>query len=156
MFITRKHLSRRTVLRGMGATIALPFLESMLPAMTAAPPKTKTRLVCIENVHGAAGSTKAGIEKNLWAPASEGREFDLSKGNLAPLEPFKDHVTIVSNMDMHGAEAWDAPLPSAQSGTSARGVCRWRVLHLRRSVRHPGRCRICRPFPALEYLHFGC
>src|SRR5438067_4935974 len=100
MFITRKHLSRRTMLRGMGSTIALPFLESMLPAMTPAAEKPKTRLVCIENVHGAAGSTKFGIEKNLWAPAAAGREFDLSKGNLLPLEPLKDHVTIVSNIDM--------------------------------------------------------
>jgi Protein of unknown function (DUF1552) len=109
MFITKKHLSRRTMLRGMGATIALPFLESMLPAMTPAPAKANTRLICIENVHGAAGSTKIGIEKNLWAPAAEGREIDLSKGNLLPLEPHKDHITVVSNMDMHGAEAWELP-----------------------------------------------
>ena len=109
MFITKKHLSRRTVLRGMGATMALPFLESMLPAMGQSAPKPRTRLVCIENVHGAAGSTKYGQEKNLWAPAAEGREFDLTKGNLLPLEPLKDHVTIVSNMDMHGAEAWELP-----------------------------------------------
>ncbi len=108
MFITKKHLSRRTMLRGMGAAIALPFLESMLPAMTPAP-KPKTRIVCIENVHGAAGSTRYGIDKNLWAPAAEGKEFDLSKGNLAPLEPWKDHLTIVSNTDMHGAEAWELP-----------------------------------------------
>jgi hypothetical protein len=111
MFITKKHLSRRTVLKGMGATVALPFLESMLPAMTptAVAASNRTRLVCIENVHGAAGSTKFGVEKNLWAPAAEGREFDLSKGNLLPLEPQKDHLTIVSNMDMHGAEAWELP-----------------------------------------------
>ena len=108
MFITKKHLSRRTMLRGMGATVALPFLESMLPAMAPAA-KPKTRIVCIENVHGAAGSTKIGIEKNLWAPAQEGREFDLTKGNLLPLEPLKDHITVVSNMDMHGAEAWELP-----------------------------------------------
>ncbi len=107
--ITKKHLSRRTVLKGAGAAIALPYLESMLPAMTRAPAKAKTRMVCIENVHGAAGSTKFGAEKNLWAPAGEGRNFDLSKGNLLPLEPLKDHVTIVSNMDMHGAEAWELP-----------------------------------------------
>jgi hypothetical protein len=108
MFITKKHLSRRTMLRGMGATIALPFLESMLPAMTPAA-KPKTRIICIENVHGAAGSTKFGIEKNLWAPAAEGRQFDLTKGNLTPLEPWKEHITIVSNTDMHGAEAWELP-----------------------------------------------
>ena len=60
MFITRKHLSRRAVLRGMGATLGLPLLDSMVPAQTplhktaAAPP---TRLACIEMVHGSAGST---------------------------------------------------------------------------------------------------
>src|SRR4029453_10707147 len=100
MFITKKHLSRRTMLRGMGATIAFPFLESMLPAMSQAPVKPKTRLVAIENVHGAAGSTKFGGEKNLWAPAQEGRDFDISKSNLLPLEPWKEHLTIVSNTDM--------------------------------------------------------
>ena len=107
MFITKKHISRRTMLRGMGATVALPFLESMLPAMAPAPAKSKPRLACIEMVHGMAGSTKIGIEKNLWAPAAEGREFDLSQGNLMPLEPLKEHVTIVSNTDMHPAEAYE-------------------------------------------------
>src|SRR3954462_15525633 len=106
MFITRKHISRRTVLRGMGATVALPFLESMLPAMTRAE-KPKTRLVCVEMVHGAAGSTKYGSEKNLWAPGTTGREFDLTQGSLLPLEPWKAHVTIPSNTDMHPAEAYE-------------------------------------------------
>ena len=73
MFITKKHLARRTVLKGMGATIALPFLESMLSAMTPAPDKPKVRLACLEMVHGAAGSTKFGGEKFMWAPAVEGR-----------------------------------------------------------------------------------
>ena len=106
MFIAKKHLSRRTVLRGMGVTVALPFLESMLPAMTPAE-KPATRLACLEMVHGAAGSTKYGIEKNFWSPAAEGREFDLSPTSLTPLEPFKDYLTIVSNTDMRAAEAWE-------------------------------------------------
>jgi len=98
------------MLRGVGATVALPFLESMLPAMSpqrASAAKPRTRLACIEMVHGAAGSAKFGIEKNLWAPAREGREFDLSQGNLAPLETVKDHITIVSNTDMRPAEAFE-------------------------------------------------
>ncbi len=108
MFITKEHISRRTMLRGMGATaVALPFLESMVPAMSAAAAKPKTRLAVIEMVHGAAGSTVIGREKNLWAPAAEGREFDLSQGNLLPLEPWKDHITIPSNTDMHPAEAYE-------------------------------------------------
>ena len=108
LFITRKHLSRRTVLRGLGAAIALPVLESMLPAMTPEASR-KTRLICIENVHGAAGSTKIGSEKNLWAPAGEGRNFDLAEGNLVSLEPWKDYLTVVSNMDYQTAEAWTIP-----------------------------------------------
>ena len=60
MFITRKHLSRRTVLRGLGATVALPFLDAMVPAATAQRKTAavrKIRLAAIEMVHGAAGSS---------------------------------------------------------------------------------------------------
>src|SRR3954447_10552580 len=106
MFITKKHMSRRTVLKGMGVTVALPFLESMLPAMTPAG-KPQVRLACMEMVHGSAGSTKYGIEKNMWAPAQEGREFDLTPSSLLPLDPWKDHITIISNTDLRPAEAWD-------------------------------------------------
>jgi len=111
MFITKKHISRRSALKGMGATVALPFLESMVPAMT--PARTiaaanpKTRLACIEVVHGSAGSTKYGAEKNMWSPAEVGSEFDLTPSSLLPLQPWKDYLTIVSNTDMHGAEAWE-------------------------------------------------
>src|SRR6267378_877370 len=78
MFITKKHLSRRTVLRGMGAAIALPFLESMVPAQTRlerTEARPKSRLSCIEMVHGAAGSTVEGGEKHYWSPAKEGADF---------------------------------------------------------------------------------
>src|SRR5215475_4486811 len=100
MFITRKHISRRSVLRGMGMTLALPFMESMLPAGKTEAGQTPARLVCAEMVHGSAGSTKYGIEKNMWAPAQTGHDFDLSPSSLLPLDPFKDSVTVVSNMDM--------------------------------------------------------
>ena len=77
MFITKKHLSRRTVLRGMGATVAMPFLDAMVPAQTvlrktAAQPRT--RLACIEMVHGCAGSTQDGIDKHYWMPTSGGAD----------------------------------------------------------------------------------
>ena len=86
MIVTNKHLSRRTVLRGVGASVALPFLEAMIPAREtwAAPPSDPTRLVCIEMVHGAAGSSAIGIEKNLWSPKTAGSEFDLSSTSLSP------------------------------------------------------------------------
>jgi len=104
-------VSRRAVLRGMGATVALPFLEAMVPIGrgAAAAAKAKTiRLVCIEMVHGSAGSSPIGIRKNLWAPAAAGRDFDLSPTSLRALEPFRDHLTIVSNTDVDPANPFTA------------------------------------------------
>jgi hypothetical protein len=111
MIITRKHLSRRTMLRGMGVTMALPLLEAMVPARTAmaqAAPR-RVRLAAIEMVHGAAGSTAFGARKFMWSPEQVGRAFDLSPGSLSPLEPFRDHITIVSNTDVRNAEAFTPP-----------------------------------------------
>jgi hypothetical protein len=111
MFITQKHLSRRAVLKGIGVTMGLPFLEAMVPVGRAfgATAGRKIRLVCVEMVHGAAGSAAYGIKKNLWAPAGIGRDFDLSGTSLKSLEPFRDHLTIVSNADVRNAEAFTAP-----------------------------------------------
>jgi hypothetical protein len=109
MIITKRHLSRRTVLKGMGVTLALPFLEAMTPAGTAlakTAAKAKVKFVAIEMVHGAAGSTTYGAKANLWSPAAVGRNFDLSPTSMAPLEPFRDYVTIVSNTDVRMAEAF--------------------------------------------------
>jgi hypothetical protein len=110
MFITRKHLSRRTVLRGMGGALALPLLDSMVPAQTPIAKTAavgKTRLACIEMVHGAAGSTGEGSNKHYWAPEKEGRDFEWSQ-SLEPLSGFRDYITIVSDTDLHPATAWSA------------------------------------------------
>jgi len=111
MYITRKHISRRTVLRGMGVTMALPFLEAMVPARTLLAKTTagKVRLACIEMVHGSAGATAFGAKKNMWSPAAVGRDFDLSPSSLSPLEAYRDYLTIVSNTDVRNAEAFEAP-----------------------------------------------
>jgi hypothetical protein len=106
--ITHKKLDRRTVLKGIGATIALPFLDAMLPAGVSAQSR-KVRLVAMEMVHGAAGSTAFGATKNLWAPAATGSAFDLSPTAMAPLEPWRDYITIVSNTDVRMAEAFSPP-----------------------------------------------
>ncbi len=115
--LTQKHISRRTLLKGVGVTVALPFLDAMLPARafagsasaSGAASAIKPRLIAIEMVHGSAGSTQIGIQKNLWSPAQVGREFDLAPSALAPLEPFKDYLTIVSNTDVRNAEAFQPP-----------------------------------------------
>jgi hypothetical protein len=110
MFITKRHLSRRTVLQGLGATLALPLLDAMVPAQTplrktAAQPKP--RLSCIEVVHGSAGSTEYGAAQALWSPAVEGSDFEFGS-IVKPLEPFREHVTIISHTDCGAAMPFSA------------------------------------------------
>jgi hypothetical protein len=113
--ITRTHLPRRTVLRGLGTTIALPLLDAMVPAgmpfsrTAAAASLERTRLVCIELVHGAAGSSPWGASQHLWSPVETGAAFDLTQTALSPLEPFRKSLTIVSDTDVEGAEALTPP-----------------------------------------------
>jgi hypothetical protein len=109
MFITRDHLSRRTVLRGIGATIALPMLDAMVPAGRVRAAVPARRLVAIEMVHGSAGSTAYGLTKHMWSPAETGSTFDLTPTSLVSLEPYRDYLTIISNTDARNAEAFSAP-----------------------------------------------
>lgn len=112
-FITGKHMERRTFIRGMGASIALPWLDAMAPAGRLSAAKRAemdaTRLVAIEMVHGAAGCNEWGETQNLWAPATVGRDFDLSPSALMPLDPWRKNLTIISNTDVRMAEAFQAP-----------------------------------------------
>ena len=110
-FITGKQIERRTFLRGMGASVALPFLDSMVPAgrlrsAAAQDAADPTRLVAIELVHGAAGSNEWGSTQNLWSPAKVGHEYDLTPSSLLPLDPWREYLTIVSNTDVRMAEAF--------------------------------------------------
>jgi hypothetical protein len=91
-FITKRHVPRRMFLRGAGATIALPLLDSMLPAQTplgktAAAPKS--RLSCIYVPHGAT--------MDRWTPAGQGTGFEFTE-ILSPLEKLRDRVCVVSNL----------------------------------------------------------
>ena len=110
--ITGKHISRRAMLKGAGAGIGLPLLDAMIPAgrlwgsTAAGKAADTTRLICIEQVHGAAGCNEWGASQNLWAPAATGRNFDLDGSSLKPLEPFREHLTIVSDTDARMADAY--------------------------------------------------
>ena len=97
MVITKKHIPRRTFLCGAGTVLALPFLEAMLPAQTplnksAAAPGAVKRFLGIWHPHGAA--------PGYWSPLQEGRDFEFSF-ITKPLEPFRDHVTLISGLDMN-------------------------------------------------------
>jgi hypothetical protein len=98
MFVTRKHLSRRTLLRGMGVSLALPLLDSMLPAQT---PLSKTaaapspRLGFVYVPHGAV--------MDKWTPAAEGAGFEFTP-ILKPLEPLRDQLNILSGFGHRAAD----------------------------------------------------
>src|SRR5256885_13671248 len=100
-FITGTHIPRRTMLRGLGATIALPFLDAMAPARglwsrTAhAAALDRTRLVCIEMVHGAAGANEWGATQHPWAPGGARRAFGLASRALSPPQPLRNRPTSV-------------------------------------------------------------
>ncbi len=86
-FVTKKKIARRTFLRGAGASVALPLLDAMLPAFATSGNEHRTRLVCIEEVHGLPGCNKWGAEQFLFAPSTTGRGYELLPDNaLKPLE----------------------------------------------------------------------
>ena len=102
MFLTKKHLSRRTVLRGAGVTLALPLLDAMIPAatalaQTAAAPKMRMGFFYIP--HGAImGNTAHGPQMDRWTPRGSGAGFQLSP-IMASLEPHKRYVTSFGNLE---------------------------------------------------------
>ena len=115
-FLSQKTLERRSFLKGLSATIALPYLDAMEPAgrllggRAASAGAGHQRLVCIESVHGAAGSNAWGASKYLWAPEGVGRQFELTADSaLSPLADWRQHLSIISNTDCRMAEAFDAP-----------------------------------------------
>jgi hypothetical protein len=102
MFLTKKHLSRRTVLKATGVNLALPFLSAMVPAgralaQTAAAPKIRTGFFYIP--HGAImGNTSHGPSMDKWTPSGSGANFKLSP-ILSPLEPYKKYVSSFGNLE---------------------------------------------------------
>ena len=112
MFVTKKHIPRRAFLRGVGVTVALPLLDSMVPAQTplrqtsASPVK---RFVGIWHPHGAA--------PGYWSPLQEGSNFDFSF-ITKPLEPFRDRVVLISGLDLPEAMA----TTEEPGGDHARGA----------------------------------
>ena len=145
MFIFKKHISRRTVLKGAGVTLALPFLEAMVPAatalaQTAANPKIRAGFFYIP--HGAVQfDTKFGAEGDRWTPSGSGADFKLNK-ITASLEPFKKYVSSIGNLEnnnrlgrAHAESGHVAELPADRPRRSIRSLPR-------RSVRK----RRCRPW----------
>lgn len=100
MLVTKKHLPRRTFLRGlMGTSVALPLLDAMVPALSAATTSAaapKTRMGFVYVPHGAV--------MDKWTPATEGANFEFTQ-ILKPLEPFRDRLTVVTGLANKAAES---------------------------------------------------
>ena len=107
--ITGTALPRRTFLRGMGATVALPFLDAMTPAF-ASPSKPVPRVAFVYTANG--------VIMRDWTPAAEGAGFAFSK-TLAPVEPFRDDLLVLTGLAHRNGEALgDGPGDHARAGAS--------------------------------------
>ena len=111
MFVSRMAIPRRTFLRGMGTSIALPMLDAMVPALTAAPaalsPVPRVSFIYIAN----------GVIQDQWTPKSTGAGFELTP-ILKPLEPVRNHINVISGLahlqaDTFGDGTGDHPRASA-------------------------------------------
>jgi hypothetical protein len=116
MFITKKHLPRRSILRGMGVGLALPFLDAMVPAGTAfaqTAAAAKLRMGFLYIPHGAVLSA--------WTPIGEGRDFKFNR-SLMPLEPFRENVVVVSGLSNKAASPAG---PGDGGGDHGRSPATW-------------------------------
>ena len=120
MFITKKALPRRTFLRGVGATLALPLLDAMVPsstalAQTAANPVRRLGFIYLPN-----GVARNFTGINYWTPSGEGTGFELSP-ILSPLAPYRDRLLVLSGLAQHQADAFD----DGANGDHTRGTSSW-------------------------------
>ena len=96
MILTGKALSRRTMLRGAGASLALPLLDAMIPAGRAATLQRPIRLAWVYVPNG--------IIMDGWLPDADGKDF-VMKSTMKPLEPFREHAVVISNLTHGNAKA---------------------------------------------------
>jgi len=110
MIITRKHLHRRTFLKGVGAAVALPMLDAMTPALSAAP-KAPVRWATLYVPNGV-------VNIDWWRPKGEGRNFEFSR-LLKPLESLREDIFVLSGLDDHNGNALgDGPGDHGRAGAS--------------------------------------
>ena len=146
MVITKMSLPRRTFLRGMGATVALPLLEAMVPALTATAKTAATpplRFGAVYIPHGAI--------MDRYRPVTEGRGFDFTP-ILKPLEPFKESVVVVSNLDRPGDDDSHATASAAWLSGAIAKKTEGQDFHLGTTIDQVVAKQIGQntPFPSIE------
>ena len=113
--VTRKHLPRRTFLRGLGVTLALPLLDGMIPAFSSSRLKAAMRARRFGAIY-----VPNGVEMRAWTPAVEGPGFELTPV-LSPLAPFRDQMVVLSGL----CDKVAVPLPGEGIGDHARASSTW-------------------------------
>ena len=120
MFITRQRLARRTFLRGLGVSLALPLLDAMVPALTATARTAANPVRRLGFVYCPNGVSMNFSGVNYWKPKTVGANFELSP-ILAPLAPFRDQMLVVSGLAHRSADASE----DGANGDHARGTSTW-------------------------------
>ncbi|MBI4475997.1 MAG: DUF1552 domain-containing protein [Acidobacteria bacterium] len=120
MILTKKALPRRTILRGLGTTIALPLLDSMVPVLSAFGQSSASpvRLGFVYVPNGIIGTGPAGPRPNQWTPTAEGSGFEFTP-LLKSLEPFRDRLVVLSGLaQVNGRALGDGPGDHARAGAT--------------------------------------
>ena len=126
MIITKKAISRRTVLRGVGATVALPLLDCMVPALTA---MSKTAAAPTRRYGAFYIPNGFSVGAGHWTPTTEGPDFELPFIQ-EPLEPFRDQLSVLSGLYLKTADA----RPGEGAGDHSRGPgCYLTCVHIKRT-----------------------
>ncbi len=120
MFISKVALPRRTFLRGVGATLALPLLDAMVPALTAQAQTAARPIRRLGFIYLPNGVARNFTGINYWTPLGEGQSFEFSP-ILKPLESFRDRMVVVSGLAQHQADAHD----DGANGDHTRGTSSW-------------------------------
>ena len=112
-YITKKHLSRRMLLRGLGTSLALPLLDSMLPALKAAKTTASNAPVRLGFIY-----VPNGIIPGAWRPKTEGTAFEFMR-TMKPIEPFRDQLTVLSGLaQINGRALGDGAGDHARAGAT--------------------------------------
>ncbi len=113
MIITKKALPRRSVLRGIGATLALPYLDSMVPAFAAPTPALRMHFIYVPN----------GVSQPLWRPRGTGGKLELAP-IMAPMEPFREQMVVVEGLGNFTVDGGGGPHTRSSQAWLTGVACR--------------------------------
>src|ERR1019366_7018099 len=141
-FLTKKSLPRRTLLKGIGASVALPLLDCMIPALSAQPKQAPPRLGFVYASHG--------VIFSQWKPTQTGKGFELPS-NLKPLDRVRDQINVLTNLSHIEADT-----KGDGSGDHNRAAAAWLTgVHAYDRTRPGAEIRLATPADQIAAKHLG-